>query len=1577
MLTYFLLQTGFVQNFIARQAANRLSRALKTEVRVSHIDLAFFNTLELKGTLVRDLNKDTLLYAGSMKVNITDWFFFKDKAELKYIGLENTLIHLHRKDSVWNYQFLIDYFTGPPSDKKNNPIELSVKTVDLKNIRLLQQDEWRGENMGLTVSSMQLETEVFDLHTQTILVKSLTLDQPIFSIYNYTGYRPPRTRTKKDSIPPNDPAHLRWNTGHWNISIQDMAVKNGAFKNDVYTERKPYHYFDGAHFLWKKINSRFKNLRLQNDTISAAIQLSTLERSGFEVKQLKANMRFYPEAMEFNQLDIRTGKSRLKNHFAMRYRTFNDMGDFIEKVTMDGNFAEATIHSDDIAYFAPALANWQKQLSITGKITGSVSDLSGKKLKVTAGDNTYLNGDFSLRGLPDIDKTYIDFTANEFRTTYANAVKFFPEIGNIKDLQLDKLEFLKFKGSFTGFVRDFVTYGTIETALGTITTDVNMKIPEKGMATYKGSLSTADFKLGTFVNTAQLGSLGFEGDVVGKGFTLNSLDASLKGNLPFIEYNGYRYSDIAVDGKLAKKLFNGNFVINDQHLEATMKGLVDLSGKIPRFDFNALINNANLSHLHFSKDEVDINGSFNMNFSGSTIDNFIGTARVSDASIFKNGQKISFDSLYVESAVQSNSNKTITVKSNEFEAVLAGEFNISSLPDAFQTFLNRYYPSYIAASKKKVNNNFSFSIITRKVDDYLDMIDKRFKGFNYSTINGRLNTRENIFDVDADVPQFNYKTIAFTDVKFEGRGNYDSLSVVASIGDTYVNDSLHFPGTQVSIKASNDISDVNVKTSANQTLNSADISGRIQTLKDGIRVLFNPSSFDINNQQWVIEKGGELILSKELVTSDGVRIYSGDQEVLLTSTPSSVGKGNDLKIDLKKINIGDFSPFFVKTNRLEGRLTGTVDVIDPFGNLHVEASATAEHFRLDNDSIGALDLNTTYSRKSGKLQFKTNSTNPDYHFDIAGLVNTKDSLSDEIDITSTFKDTKISLLQQYLTNIFSRVEGRATGQLRIVGKANNLKYLGDVSLNDGGLLVDYTKVYYKIPAAQIKFTDGLIDFGKLQIQDTLGNKGEIVEGKLYHSNFKDMVFDFRVRSNKLLLLNTTAVDNSLFYGSVIGKANMNFTGPQYDMNMDISGEPTDSSKVYIATGTSRESADADFIVWKEYGKEMKESRLYGKESNLTVSLDITANNKATVYLIIDETTGDIIQARGNGNLKMRVGTNTNFTMNGRYEIESGYYNFNFQSWKKTFVLLPNRESSITWNGDPYGAKLNIDAVYQADNVRFSDLLSSGGFIVDDNNVRSYRGRVDVIAKISQNLVSPRIDFSIELPETSPIRNNFQAQLLFETIQRDDAELHKQVSYLILFNTFGPLTAAGSQSNNSGAFANAAFESLVVSSISGFLSSVLTNEFSKLLQNVFNDRTLKVNLSASLYSGTNIAGISNTQMMLPDRTNVNFNVSKSYLNERLTFVVGSAIDFGINAAQTSTFQFLPDVNAEYKLTPDGKFRINFFYRNNWSYIASSALQRSGVSLSYRREFDRYSEFFRRKKRKPFKQGAPVEKGIGEE
>src|SRR3982751_1176360 len=98
MLLYGFLQTEMGQNWLARQVTKRFSKELQTRISIQHVRLNLFNfnKMDLEGVLLEDQKRDTLLYAGKFQVRITDWFFFKNKAELKYIGLEDASIHFNR-----------------------------------------------------------------------------------------------------------------------------------------------------------------------------------------------------------------------------------------------------------------------------------------------------------------------------------------------------------------------------------------------------------------------------------------------------------------------------------------------------------------------------------------------------------------------------------------------------------------------------------------------------------------------------------------------------------------------------------------------------------------------------------------------------------------------------------------------------------------------------------------------------------------------------------------------------------------------------------------------------------------------------------------------------------------------------------------------------------------------------------------------------------------------------------------------------------------------------------------------------------------------------------------------------------------------------------------------------------------------------------------------------------------------------------------------------------------------------------------------------------------------------------------
>ena len=129
-----------------KKSNKTLSKDLHTEVRINHVSLSLFNSMNLEGTLIKDQNKDTLLYADKVKVRITDWFFLKDELVLKYVGLEDAYVNMYRKDSIWNYQFLVDYFspTKPKDKKKKSNLKFNLKKLDFKNIAFIKDDGWIG-----------------------------------------------------------------------------------------------------------------------------------------------------------------------------------------------------------------------------------------------------------------------------------------------------------------------------------------------------------------------------------------------------------------------------------------------------------------------------------------------------------------------------------------------------------------------------------------------------------------------------------------------------------------------------------------------------------------------------------------------------------------------------------------------------------------------------------------------------------------------------------------------------------------------------------------------------------------------------------------------------------------------------------------------------------------------------------------------------------------------------------------------------------------------------------------------------------------------------------------------------------------------------------------------------------------------------------------------------------------------------------------------------------------------------------------------------------------------------------------
>ncbi|HMK02897.1 MAG TPA: translocation/assembly module TamB domain-containing protein, partial [Ferruginibacter sp.] len=1354
-----------VQNWLVSGVTARLSKNLKTKVSIGHVDLSFFNKMSLKGILIEDQKKDTLLYAGAADVNITDWFFFKDNATLKYIGLTDAVVNLNRTDSVWNYQFLIDYFSVPKKDtsSKNSNIEFDFKVMQFENVLFNKSDKWVGQDMKIAIQKLDLNADTINFSRKHIYISELKLDAPLFSQTTYTGNKPKVENTNLRDIMPKIPvlSALQWNTGGWMVSIKNIELNNASFYNERQTGRSRYtDQFDGQHLAFTGITGNLKNVMFINDTLTTDLKLKAKEQSGLEVKNLQAKVKFTPDQMEFKNLLLETNKSRVGNYFVMRYKNFNDdLSSFLHNVTLEGNFENAEVHSDDIAFFAPKLKTWNRVFYFQGNTKGTVDNLFGKKMIIKSG-NTTIDGDITLKGLPDINTTFIDFKANDLQTNYNDLVTLVPSLRHIRQPQLRQLGNIRFKGNYTGFIRDFVAFGNISTGLGNLNADINMKLPENGAATYSGKISSAGFNLGRFFSNNQLGNIALDGTVKGSGFSIKNLHADFDGKIHHIEYAGYPYKNITVKGSFIKNIFKGHLDMDDPNLKIeNLNGSVSLLGDTSKFNFDAVVHKADLQKLKLTKDQFTLAGLFNLNFVGNNIDNFLGTAKVYNATLTHDTTRMSFDSLTLRSLI-AGTDKVLTVESNEVEGTLTGKFKIMELPDAFKVFLNRYYPAYIKKPAREISDqDFSFLIKTRQVDEYVQMIDKKLRGFNNSVFSGNLKLAKNELNVNAQVPEFSYDGKRFADVNLVAKGNLDSLNTTIAVSDVAITDSLHFPNSTLVVSSRNDISNIQLTTSASKTLSDAQLNARIQTLADGVKIHFFPSSFILNDKKWDLAKDGEVTLRQSYIEANDVKFTQGDQEIVISTALDELTDHTNLVAKLKKVNINDFTPLFLKQPRLEGVLTGTLILKDPFGKKIIEYDASAEDFVLDNKHIGKVNLKGEVNTTTGIIKLKADADGQLYKFNIDGIYNYKDSTDNQMDIAFLAERFDISLLDNYLGSIFSNMQGNANSTLKLSGGKDHKYVTGSVTITEGSLKVKYTQVKYNFTNETIIFNPDEIDLGTLQMRDTLDNTGT-ASGKMQHKFFQEFSFDnLRFETGKMLVLNTTQKDNSQFYGKVIGMATMTLNGPVTDMRMNITGQPSllDTSHIFIPSSNSQEIGKIDYIDFVQYGTKMEDELKGRQESNMLVNMNITANPACKIDVILDESTGDIIKGKGNGQLNIRVGTREPLTIRGNYNITEGEYTFNFQSWLRKYFIIKN--GSINWNGDPYLAQINIDAEYLAKKVDMSNLSTT----------IKQKEDITIIAHIRGILNKPVISFDFRLPASSALSNDYFALQNLENIKNNENE----------------------------------------------------------------------------------------------------------------------------------------------------------------------------------------------------------------
>lgn len=1541
-----------VQNYLAKKAASILAEKLNTKVAVGHIRIDFLNHILIQGLYIEDQQKDTLAYIGEAQTRMSDWIFIKKETPvLHFIGLNNAYIHLYRTaaSNNWNYKFIEDAFSGnskKKTSKQQENFELEIRKVALNNVRFHMDDAWGGYDYDIDIGQFSTNVEQLDFNKHLAQVKNISLEEGSIRIRDFVGGKP--------HTPPQAPVidTTPFNTDKWKLSVADLNLKDCHFLFRSKEGAPDPKVFDPQYIEVSNINIDVRHMLTIGDTITARVtHFGAKERSGFIVKELKSKVSVSPIASICDSLYLETNNSKLHDYYAMHYNRFPDFLDYIGKVRMVGRLVNSTVSTEDIAFFAPQLHQLQPMmLKISGKSNGSVAKLAVQDLFLTDGFST-AKGNISFDGLPDIDKTWINYENGAIFSTGASVLRYAPSLKNNPNINLAALDYVYFNGNFKGYISDFAAKGDIKTNLGSMAADIKMKIPARQQPTYSGHITSDGFNVGRLFNQELLGTTSLNAELQGASFDQDGLHIKANSTIQSITFNGYTYKNIVADGIWEQKKFSGKMLINDSNLSLGFYGNIDLSKHDLTINATANVLKCDLQKIHITSVPTMLSADFDLNCSGKNIDDFIGSAKLYNINLLRRNKRLDLDSINILSYM-TDGIKNIDIESNLLSAKINGQFKLTEMPAATQYFLAQYLPNYIKPPAKiPENQNFSFDITTRQVEQMLVAFTNSFHGFNYSKLKGNLNTSAQSLTLNAAVPFGQISSARFYNATLSSKGDYNKLSISSNtdtfrIGDNMLN-------TSMAIEASigRDSLVYKIATKSSEQYGTATLNGKAYASHDSLYMSFLPSELYLNNIKWDIPAGSKIVYSKNYLLIKDLNLKSGLQQLSVNSDEQQASP--DLLIHTSNLDVALLASLSKLSGyQPDGRVSGDIKIKDLFKQPVINMDIKASGVKLATDTIGSLVVVGNYDigKSLITLQSESGIFNDKFSITTNGKISLDSTSGQTLNGQLNINNMPVKLLSPFLQGYASKLSGTIDGIIDLTGTVINPITAGTITLNNIGTKVDYTGSYYEIPKGTVSLQNQRATLDNIILYDVYKNTAKAT-GYLEFANIQNVRMNIKLSTPQFEIINLREYENTLFYGHAIANTDFTVSGSVSDMLMNISATPTQESHIYIPYNSSGDISTNNYISFKSYGT-TQPTIIKKNKSKLSIKIDAQLNTLTDVTFVIDPKTGDQINATGDGNLYINVPANDDYSMFGKFDIERGDYTFTFrQVFIKKFII--NSGSSISFNGNVANTNLDISATYPA-KARLYDLLNASeitqlgtGKDLDDAKTAQ---NINVNLKLKGRLSSFDTKYNIELAEKRNLGSIGQSKLA-SINQSNDNELFNQVTALLFFGAFIP--PDGISNNMVQSTAKTTGGELLVNSA----SPLLTN----LLNKVLGDKKLSVNVQYKNYSFTDNT-LANTDAI--NRNEVKVGLQKKYFKDRLSLQVGSAYDWGRPTTTNSTASNLNlagDFRAQYLLSKDGGISLTGFRTSDYDAVINNNISRTGVGISFRKSFDNLFEFFHSRKR----------------
>lgn len=1352
---------------------------------------------------------------------------------------------------------------------------------------------------------------------------------------------------------------------NFTIKYGDLHLSNVRFVfKDFNDTTKQLHGVNYSDIEANDLNGRISDIKIAGDSIKCFLEdLSLEEKSGLFVKKMTARVTVSPKNIRADELTLYTANSYLHGFYRMYTDSFADYSDFLNAVDLEADLRDSSyVNPADVAYFTDFFRGLNEKIRINGYIKGPVANLNSDDLKFSLRGHTGFEGKFIIRGLPDMDKTFLKVDAKQLVTHYADLASIpsypFYEKKNISlPDNFQKLGQITFVGKVEGFLNDLFFGGIINTSLGKIIADAALSTKGKELA-YSGNFKTESLNIGSFLGVDKLGEVSLNAKVNGSGTTLSTLKADMKGSVQSLHYNGYVYHSMQIDGTFNNSLFDGEFISADPNANLAFTGKIDLKKKIPEINAHVDLYNLDLYACRFltSDSIAKLSGKMDVNLRGQSIDDINGDLQADRIKFIKSNGTITLDNTDL-TIVQDENHNSLSLISSVADAEVQGKFRSQTLQKGVSGFLHDYFPTFFAEEKqsrrsKPNTDHLTFKIRVKDFEPVAVLLNKPLSISPNSVIQGSFDVQKNSLEISglSDKIEYNktpihdwFLSVSTGDKQVKLSTGFKRVDIADSV---YIGN-FNFETTSIDNKSSFQL----LWNNQSKRKNSGEIDGKLIFTRNSLDLDLGKFFIYMEDSLWTMVGNDHFIVdSIGVVNFHDLVFVNGNQKAKLEGVISKNPK-DQFMVELENFRLNQLNPLLKRSGvTLQGAVTGATSISDLYARVIFSSGLTFDKLTVNNTLVGSGELNSFYDKIKNVV-----SINGFFKRDFEKIAETaynnisfdgyyypfkKDSA---INIDVHLNQFGLATLQPFVKDIFTFDKGVINGNVKISGSVSKPQMNGELELADvKKFKVDYLNTAYDIKSGKIKIEPGEITLDFIPLTDALGNTA-VVYGNIFHDNFTNMKLDFDINTKNFMALNTTSLQNSSYYGKAYCTGNIGIYGPPDALTFDINAKTAKGTQFFIPLSGPEEVGDNGFIRFVKIDSVNKKIHSSKNDfSGLTLKFNLEATPDAEVQILFDAKAGDAIKARGAGNITMNINTLGGFEMFGTYTIIEGSYLFTLENViNKKFDI--DEGSLIRWSGDPLNADINITATYKQ-RTSLSEFFpqvqsssdpnggngSSGSSSSTPGVDNNKRYPVDVKLYMRDHLLNPDITFGIELPTVSEV---VRSQVM--SYINNDQELNRQVFSLLLLRTF--VTPLQLQ-NQSGVSAGGA--------VGNNASELLSNQLNSWLSHF----TKAFNLGVNYRPG---GATSNEELDVA--------VSTQLLNDKLTIDGNVGVN---NNNQTRTSTLIGDLNVNYKLTHDGKIQLKAFNRSNDNFqIATLGGQfTQGAGVFYREEFNTLGDFVRRMRKK---------------